>query len=84
MTLHTDAIAYRSSPESAPAGKDQTAMTWNPDEVQGHEPSGLARTARKVSAGTRWVVLIVVTGLGMAAIVGIVCAAAYALIQSNL
>ena len=59
-------------------------MTWYEQETQGSRRSGLVHAFKKLSAGTRWIVLVVVVGLGLAAIVGIGAGLAWALVRSNL
>lgn len=46
-------------------------MTWYPTEPQGRDPSIALKTYHKVSALVRWVVLVVVAGLALAAVIGI-------------
>lgn len=59
-------------------------MTWYEHETQDHRPSAVVRTFRKFSAGTRWVVLVVLVGLGLAAMIGIGAGLLWALVRSNL
>lgn len=59
-------------------------MTWFERETQDHRRSGLVRAAKKTSAGTRWIILVVLVGLGTAAIVGIGAGLLWALVRSNL
>lgn len=59
-------------------------MTWFEQETQDRPRSGLVRAFRKLSAGTRWIVLVVLVGLGTAALVGIGAALFWALVRSNL
>ncbi len=59
-------------------------MTWYPYDTQGHEPHWIVRTFRKLSASVRWVILVAVTGLAIAAIVAIVVSTLFTAIQNGL
>ena len=59
-------------------------MTWSPSDMQQREPHFAVKTFRKFSALIRWVLLVVVAGLAMAAIVGIGISALFTAIQNGL
>lgn len=59
-------------------------MTWFQQETHDHQRSGLVRTFKKLSAGTRWIVLVLLVGVGTAALVGIGAGLLWALVRSNL
>jgi len=58
-------------------------MSWYPTDTQAKEPHIAVKTARKVSALVRWVVLVVVAGLAIAALVGLGVSAILTAIQNG-
>ena len=56
-------------------------MTWYPYDTQGHEPHWVVRAFRKLSASVRWVILVVVCGLAIAALVAIAVSSVFTAIQ---
>jgi hypothetical protein len=59
-------------------------MTWYPIDTQGRDPSVVVKTLRKASAALRWVVLVVISGLALAALVGIALSALVTAIEHGL
>lgn len=59
-------------------------MTWSPSDMQPREPHIAVKTARKVGALVRWVVLVAVCGLAIAAIVGLAVSVLFTAIQNGL
>jgi hypothetical protein len=59
-------------------------MTWSPADMQHREPHIAVKTARKVSALVRWVLLVALAGLALAAIVGIAVSALFTALESGL
>ena len=59
-------------------------MTWYEHETQAHGPTGIVRAFKKFSAGTRWIILVVLVGRGLAALVGIAAGLGWAVLRSNL
>jgi high-affinity Fe2+/Pb2+ permease len=58
-------------------------MTWYPAEPQGRDPSIALKTYRKVSALVRWVVLVVIAGLALAAVIGIAVSSLFTAIEGG-
>lgn len=59
-------------------------MTWSPSDMQRREPHIAVKTARKISALVRWVVLVVLAGLALAALVGIAVSALFTALENGL
>lgn len=59
-------------------------MTWSPSDMQHREPHFLVKTLHKFSALIRWVILVVVAGLALAALVGIGVSALFTAIENGL
>jgi high-affinity Fe2+/Pb2+ permease len=59
-------------------------MTWSPSDMQHREPHFAVKTLRKFSALIRWVILVVVAGLAIAALIGIGVSALFTAIQNGL
>ena len=67
----------------APAEGIKSAMTWYPTDMRPREPSVLLKTWRKMSATVRWVILIAVAGLMLAAVIGLGVTSLVTLIQDG-
>jgi hypothetical protein len=59
-------------------------MTWSPSDMQHREPHFAVKTFRKFSALFRWVALVVVAGLAIAALIGIGVSALFTAINNGL
>ncbi len=59
-------------------------MTWSPSDMQHRDPHIAVKTLRKFSALIRWVVLVVVAGLAIAALIGIGLSALFTAIDNGL
>ena len=59
-------------------------MTWYPVDTRDHDPSVVVKTLRKASAALRWAVLVVISGLALAALVGIALSALVTAIEHGL
>lgn len=59
-------------------------MTWSPSDMQHREPHIAVKTVRKISAVVRWVILVTVAGLAIAAVVGITVSVLFTAIQNGL
>jgi hypothetical protein len=59
-------------------------MTWSPSDMQHREPHIAVKTARKISALVRWIVLVAVCGLAIAAVIGIAVSVLFTAIQNGL
>lgn len=58
-------------------------MTWYPTDTRPHEPSIVLKAWRKLSATVRWVILIAMCGLLLAAIIGFAVTSMVTLIQDG-
>lgn len=58
-------------------------MTWYPTDTRPREPSTALKTWRKLSATVRWVILIALCGLMLAAVVGFAVTSIVTLIQDG-
>jgi hypothetical protein len=59
-------------------------MTWSPSDMQHREPHIAVKTARKVGAFVRWVILVAVCGLAIAAVIGIGISVLFTAIENGL
>jgi hypothetical protein len=59
-------------------------MSWSPTDMQAREPGAVLKTYRKVSALVRWIVLVVLAGLAMAALIGIAVSVLFTAIENGL
>lgn len=59
-------------------------MTWYPTDTQGRDPHIVVKTYRKVSALVRWVLLVAIAGLALAALVGFGVSALFTAIENGL
>lgn len=59
-------------------------MTWSPSDTQPREPHLAVKTARKVSALVRWILLVVLAGLAIAAVIGIGVSVLFTAIENGL
>jgi len=59
-------------------------MTWFPSDMQHREPHLAVKTARKISAVVRWVILVVLAGLALAALVGVAITSLFTAIENGL
>ncbi|MBM3658813.1 MAG: hypothetical protein FJW95_04830 [Actinobacteria bacterium] len=59
-------------------------MTWSPSDMQHREPHIAVKTARKVGALVRWIVLVALCGLAVAAVVGIGITVLFTAIENGL
>ena len=59
-------------------------MTWSPSDMQHREPHIAVKTARKIGALVRWIVLVAVCGLAIAAVIGIAVSVLFTAIQNGL
>lgn len=57
-------------------------MSWSPSDTQPRDPHVAIKTARKVGALVRWVVLVLLCGFAMAAVLGIAVSALVTALQS--
>ncbi len=61
----------------------KSAMTWYPPDTRPHESSFVLKSWRKLSATVRWVILIALCGLMLAAIIGLAVTSAVTLIEDG-
>ncbi|MFO1537842.1 MAG: hypothetical protein ACKOVH_08460 [Actinomycetota bacterium] len=59
-------------------------MTWNPVDPQPAGPHLAVKTARKAGALVRWVLVVVIAGLVIAAVIGIGIGLLFTAIESGL
>ena len=59
-------------------------MSWSPSDMQQREPHFAVKTARKASALVRWIVLVVLAGLAIAAVIGIGISVLFTAIENGL
>lgn len=59
-------------------------MTWSPSDMQDREPHVAVKTFRKLSALVRWVLIVVLAGLAIAAVVGIAITMLFTAIENGL
>lgn len=59
-------------------------MTWSPSDMQHREPHIAVKTARKAGAMVRWIVLVAVCGLAIAAVIGIGISVLFTAIENGL
>lgn len=59
-------------------------MTWYPTDTQAREPHVLVKAWRKLSAAARWAILVVGTGLALAAVIGLAVSALFTAIENGL
>jgi hypothetical protein len=59
-------------------------MTWSTSDMQPREPHIAVKTMRKISALVRWVLIIVLAGLALAALVGIAVSVLFTAIENGL
>jgi high-affinity Fe2+/Pb2+ permease len=59
-------------------------MSWSPSDTQPRDPHLAIRTARKVGAMLRWVVLVGLCGLAIAAVLGIAISLLVTTIENGL
>jgi hypothetical protein len=59
-------------------------MTWSPSDMQHRDPHIAIKTARKLGALVRWIVLVAVCGLAIAAVIGIGVTALFTAIENGL
>ena len=58
-------------------------MTWYPTDTRPHEPSFVLKLWRKLSATVRWVILIALCGLLLAAVIAFAVTSMVTLIQDG-
>ena len=59
-------------------------MTWSPSDTQPREPHIVVKSARKLSALIRWIVLIALCGLAIAAVIGVAVSVLFTAIENGL
>ena len=59
-------------------------MTWSPSDTQPRDPHIAIKTARKIGALVRWIVLVLVCGFAIAALLGITVSLLVTSIQNGL
>ena len=59
-------------------------MSWYPTEMQGRDPGMVVKTYRKVSALVRWVLLVAIAGLALAALIGIGVSVLFTALENGL
>jgi len=59
-------------------------MTWSPSDMQHREPHIAVKTARKVGALVRWIILVGLCGLAIAAVIGIGISVLFTAIENGL
>jgi high-affinity Fe2+/Pb2+ permease len=59
-------------------------MTWSPADMQHREPHVAIKTVRKFSALIRWVLLVVLAGLAIAALIALAVSVLFTAIENGL
>jgi hypothetical protein len=72
----------RAAPTPAPAGPDATGREYHPHE--NFRPSTWWKALKNSWALTRWIVLVLAVGIGSAAVIAVIMAALFTLVDSSL
>jgi hypothetical protein len=59
-------------------------MTWYPSDMQHREPHIAVKSMRKAFAVVRWVLIVVLAGLAIAAVIGIAVTVLFTAIENGL